>query len=108
VVSWATFFLRDFSKRVDVSAGNLLVYVAFNFTLSNDLPKIGYMTFMDTILAAAFVITGLTVVWNVLLRRLELGGQLDTARIIDAYTLWLYPFAFLLVIFLAWGHFFVA
>ena len=105
MVSWATFFLRDFSKRVDISAGNLLVYVAFNFTISNDLPRLGYITFMDTILASAFVITGLTVMWNVLLKRLELVDKEDTARTIDTYTLWIYPGAFLLVIFIAWRHY---
>jgi len=108
VVSWATFFLRDFSKRVDVSGGNLLVYVAFNFTISNDLPRLGYLTFIDTILAAAFIITGLTVIWSVLLRRLELNGRERVARIIDVYTLWVYPCAFLLVIFFAWSYFFHA
>ena len=105
MVSWATFFLRDFSKRVDISASNLLVYVAFNFTISNDLPRLGYITFMDSILAAAFVITSLTVMWNVLLRRLEQNGKEGTARIMDTYTLWIYPGAYLLVIIFAWRHF---
>lgn len=106
MVSWVTFFLRDFSKRIDISAGNLLVYVAFNFTISNDLPRLGYMTFMDTILAATFVITSLAVVWNVMLRRLEVTGREHGARVIDAYTLWLYPGAYLLVVYLALRHFF--
>lgn len=105
-VSWATFILRDFSKRLDISAGNLLVYVAFNFIISSDLPRLGYMTFMDTILAATFVITGMTVVWNVILRRLEIVGKEKTARTMDSYTLWVYPTAFLLVIYLALAHFF--
>lgn len=106
MVSWTTFFLRDFSKRVDISAGNLLVYVAFNFTISNDLPRLGYMTFMDTIMAATFVITGLTVVWNVILRRLEIVGKERAARIVDAYTLWIYPTAFLVVFYFSVAHFF--
>ena len=106
VVSWATFFLRDFSKRVDISSGNLLVFVAFNFTISNDLPRLGYLTFMDTVMAAAFIITGLTVVWNVFLRRLELVGKEHSARVVDSYTLWIYPGAFIAVILFSWDHFF--
>ena len=106
LVSWVTFFLKDFSKRVDISAGNLLVYVAFNFTISNDLPRLGYMTFMDTILAASFIITSLTVVLNVVLRRLEVAGKERVARVIDAYTLWIYPSAYFLVVYLALRHFF--
>lgn len=105
-VSWATFFLRDFSKRVDISAGNLLVYVAFNFTISNDLPRLGYLTFMDTIMAATFVITGLAVVWNVVLRRLQIVGKERAARVMDMYTLWTYPVAFILVFYFSLAHFF--
>lgn len=105
-VSWTTFFLRDFSKRVDISAGNLLVYVAFNFTISSDLPRLGYLTFMDTIMAATFVITGLTVVWNVVLRRLEIRGRERAARVADTYTLWIYPMAFAMVLYFSLAHFF--
>lgn len=105
-VSWTTFFLRDFSKRADISAGNLLVYVAFNFTISSDLPRLGYMTFMDAVMAATFIITGLTVIWNVVLKRLEIVGRERIARVVDSYTLWIYPVAFLVVLYMAVVHFF--
>jgi hypothetical protein len=36
---------------------NLLLVIAF--TISNDLPRLGYLTFMDTSLLSAFVITSL-------------------------------------------------
>jgi len=102
LVSWATFFLRDFSKRIDIGSGNLLVFVAFNFTISDNLPQLGYVTFLDAILVIAFVLTGLVVVINVMFRRMEFSGRETLARQIDQYTIWLYPVGFALLVLLCW------
>jgi hypothetical protein len=102
VVSWATFFLEEYRKRIDIAGANLLIYVAFNFAISGDLPRLGYMTFLDFILVAMFIITGLMIVFNVGLRRLKIKGREDLARRIDAYAVkWVYPLSHVLVI--AWA-----
>ena len=95
LVSWATFFMRDYAKRVDVSAANLLVYVAYNFTFGSDLPRLGYLTFMDCVLILAFIVTSLAVVSNVALRRIESSNRRELADKIDAYITWGYPLFFL-------------
>lgn len=107
VVSWLTFFLQDFSKRVDIAGGNLLIFIAFNFTISRDLPRLGYMTFMDAIVLTTFVFSGLVVIMNVVFRRMEVIGKVSLARQIDNYTIWIYPVTLGGLILVCW-HWFVA
>jgi hypothetical protein len=90
-VSWVTFFLQDYGKRVDISGANLLVFIAFNFTIGSDLPRLGYLTLLDSMLIVAFVVTTLTVICNVALKRLDAAGKTELTKRIDTYILWGYP-----------------
>ena len=94
-VSWVSFFLRDFSKRVDVSAGNLLAFIAFNFTLGSDLPRLGYLTLLDQLMVIAFVFAAMMVIYNVIMRRLERTGLPEHLERFDSMLLWIYPLLYL-------------
>jgi hypothetical protein len=95
-VSWVAFFLKDYAKRVDISGANLLVFIAFNFTIGSDLPRLGYLTLLDTILIVAFMVTTLTVICNVVLKRLDAAGKTNLTQKIDTYILWGYPIFYVL------------
>lgn len=95
VVSWAAFFLDDYRKRAEVAGANLLVFVAFNWAISNDLPKLGYVTFVDFILQWMFIVTGLLIVFNVVLTRLQITGRQELASKLDNYAIkWIYPLGY--------------
>jgi len=107
LVSWGIFFMKDYVNRVAISVSNLLIFVAFNFTIGKDLPRLGYMTFMDGVLFIAFVITALTVLINVVFRRFETTGRPELAKAIDKYLTWAYPFIYIIVLLaLTWIFFY--
>ena len=91
LVSWFTFFLKDYGKRIDLASGNLLLFIAFNFTIANDLPRLGYITLMDTFMMATFGITGLVVLLNVWMKRLQRHGRDKSLNTLDTVGVWLYP-----------------
>ncbi len=103
IVSWATFFLDEYRRRIEIAGSNLLVFVGFNWIISDNLPKLGYLTFLDAILQFMFVATGGIIVVNVALRRIKQGGREDHAKQIDNYVIkWFYPFGYLCAVLLAY------
>jgi len=105
VLTYIPFLLKDFGKRADIASANLLLFIAFNFTIANDLPRLGYLTFLDAILVTTFVISGLTVIYNLYLKWLATKEQMEIAERIDRIMIWLYPLAYLLAIGLILIHF---
>jgi hypothetical protein len=97
-VAWVTFFLADYTKRIEVTAANLLAFIAFNFTVSDDLPHLGYLTLMDVIMISIFIQSVLVVASNVYLKRLESTGRKALAERLDKFTLPAFPAVYVLVI----------
>lgn len=106
-VTWITFFMDDYAKRVDATTANLLLFIAFNFTVADDLPRLGYLTLMDTVLVGTFVISVLTVIYNVYLRRQEKRGRETVIQRIDKYMIWLYPLGYFVLFVMVGVYYFL-
>jgi hypothetical protein len=97
-VSWILFFLKDYAKRVDAAGANLLLFIAFNFAISDDLPRLGYLTFLDTLLISAFLVTAVVLILSVFLRRQDMQGRKTFVAKVDRYVITFYPLAYVLTI----------
>ncbi|WP_254429131.1 MULTISPECIES: hypothetical protein [unclassified Ruegeria] len=98
-VGWALFFLDEYRRRIEIAGGNLLVFVAFNWAISADLPKLGYLTFLDFVLQCMFLMTGALIVFNVALRKLKVSGREEAARKLDNYAIkWIYPLGYAAIV----------
>jgi hypothetical protein len=95
-VSWVTFFLRDYGRRIEVASANLLVFIAFSFSLADNYPRLGYLTFLDAVMALMFIVNAIVVAYNVWLRRLEMDGEADRAERVDSILDWVYPMSYIL------------
>jgi hypothetical protein len=93
-VSYVTFFLKDYTRRIEVATGNLLLFIAFSFSIAEDYPRMGYLTFLDAIMAITFIINTLVVVYSVYLKWLETHDQRERSEQIDHYMDWVYPIAY--------------
>jgi hypothetical protein len=97
-VSWILFFLKDYAKRVDAAGANLLLFIAFNFAISSDLPRLGYLTFLDTLLISAFLVTAVVLILSVYLRRQDMKGRHHFVATVDRYVIVFYPLAYIVTI----------
>lgn len=106
-ISWANLFLEEYRRRIDIAGANLLAFIAFNFAVSGDLPRLGYVTFLDALMLAMFVTSAVTVAYNVMLRRLAVEHLEDRAKRIDWHvTYWGFPAVHILILLTLWRSFF--
>jgi hypothetical protein len=97
-LTYIPFLLADYGKRADIAAANLLLLVLFSFTITSDLPRLGYVTFLDIILSMAFIISGFTVAYNLYLKWLATEKGIQLAERIDHIMVWFYPAAYIAAI----------
>ena len=98
VIAWATFFLPDYDRRIDGAMGAMLLIIAFQFTLNDDLPKLSYLTFFDTMMFITFFLTAFAVLVNIYGKWLVAHGNEKRGRQITRILVWLFPLGFVCAI----------
>ena len=104
-ISWAVFWM-DFESmhladRLSVSFTSVLTIVAFDFVMSDSLPKLAYPTLIDRMMTVSYIFLGLTVLENVVGYMMIRKGKPDMAQRIDSFARWLFPLAYVVMLAIA-------
>ncbi len=82
-------------RRIEVATGNLLLFIAFSFSMGDNYPRMGYLTFVDAIMAVTFFINTLVVLLNVYFKYLENKGEREKADRLEKPFNYVYPLTYL-------------
>jgi hypothetical protein len=97
VLSFSVFWMEPsaFSDRMNISFIGILTAVAYQLVMSETLPRIAYVTWMNGFLNFSFFMMVATVVVDMWVGILDRRGSTAIAHRIDLWCRWLFPLAYL-------------
>ena len=95
-ISWSVFWLhpKQLESRVTVSVICLLSLIAYNFVIDQELPKLGYMTFLDGFIFISYIFAGFPTLQTIFCRRLYDSNRAELSISLDRYCQKLLPVFF--------------
>jgi len=76
---------------------SMLTLIAYRFAVGADVPKVPYLTLLDTFILASSLLVFLSLVEVVITTSLAVAGRIEAARAIDRHSRWIFPSAFSIV-----------
>ena len=92
VVFWIDVSQFDWILKIPMTM--LLSMVAFEFTIARDLPRVGYLTFLDAVFLASFTFCFLCIFEIAAVFLLQQHGRRPLAVKLHAKGKWAYPLAY--------------
>jgi len=96
-ISWSVFWVRSsqLDAKVNVTIVCLLALIAYNFIIDEDLPKLSYLTFLDSFILLSYFFTGIATLLCMYsyVRHTKSGKDLT---IVDGYAQFLGPLLYFL------------
>lgn len=100
IVPWTVFWVsaKEFDWQMKIPIATMLTVVAFDFAISRDLPRLGYLTFLDAVFLASFVFIFLTIIEVITVHVLVMSEKLQVAERVHKSSRWIFPLALLVVL----------
>jgi hypothetical protein len=96
VVFWIDVEMFDWLLKIPMTM--MLSMVAFEFTIARDLPRIGYISFLDAVFLASFTLCFLCIFEILVVFLLQKHGNRGLAVKLHGLGRWVYPLTYLMVI----------
>lgn len=108
LLSFSVFWMdrSTLGDRINVSFVGILTAVAYILVINTILPKISYVTLLNSIVNLSFLTMAGTVVINLAVGTLDKKGKPGLGDRIDFHCRWIFPLAYFGILLLAFGVFF--
>jgi hypothetical protein len=103
-MSWATFWMapEQLGPRQGIAVTSILTIIAYRFVVTNQLPRVAYLTRFDYLLLGCTALVFLVLVQVVTVHAQMTNGRPDRARKLDLWARGVFPSLFLALILVAW------
>jgi len=97
---WSIFWVdpEQLADRLNVAFIGVLTIVAYQFVVLDDMPRMSYLTFTDTLLLVSFLTMSATIPQSLVMNRLARRGHEKKARRIDRICRWAVPLTYLVMV----------
>lgn len=99
-VIWSIFWIDidSLADRLNVSFIGVLTIVAYQFVVIENMPRMSYLSFTDTLLLISFLTMAATIPQSLTIHTLVRKGKQGLARRIDRTSRWAFPLAYLIMV----------
>ncbi len=100
MMSWAVFWIdpNQLEPQMALAATSVLTLIAFQFTMNDILPRVGYFTLLDKFILTSSILVFLALVEAVATGYLAWNHKERTAKILDRSSRWAFPGSFIVVV----------
>ena len=97
---WSIFWIDidSLADRLNVSFIGVLTIVAYQFVVIENMPRMSYLTFTDTLLLVSFVTMSATIPQSLFIHAMVRRGHQQKAMKIDRLCRWIFPLTYTLLV----------
>ena len=97
---WSIFWidLESLADRLNISFIGVLTIVAYQFVIIENMPRMSYLTFTDTLLLVSFVTMSVTIPQSLYVYSLSRVGKKNRAAVIDRTCRWALPVGYVVMV----------